>query len=157
MLYVALSLVFSMSGQKQYDFIFVDSISLALPVLRMLTPKLFLFQYQDTSAPRIVEDLFLQNNSRFQIYFVRLWRLFCFLTNIIRIICLAIVDKVIVDSYHSQKFLLTVYPYVLIAKKHRQKNLFTLCGFKFKRHFPHVLHPYNYQELFSSKQQPDIN
>ena len=85
-------------------------------------------------------------------YLVRLYRLFSFVTNIVRIILLAIVDKVIVDSYHSQKFLLTVYPYVLIAKKHRQRNLFTLWGLKFKRHFPHVLHPYNYQDQAASKQ-----
>lgn len=48
------------TGKKhQYDFIIIDSVSLALPVLRLLTNKLFLFQYQDTDAPRIVEDLFL--------------------------------------------------------------------------------------------------
>lgn len=42
MLYIALSMVF-VSGSQRYDFIIVDSISLALPVLRLLSPKLILF------------------------------------------------------------------------------------------------------------------
>lgn len=68
------------------------------------------------------------------------------MTNIIKIICLSVVDKVIVDSYHSQRFLLTRYPFVLTTQKRKQKKIFTLFGIRFRRHFPHVLHPYNWSE-----------
>lgn len=110
MLYMALNIL--INGTK-YDIVVVDSISLALPVLRLQSKKLLLFLYQDNSAPQMVEDLFLQNNSRFQYYSEKLWCIYCFITNIVNIICLAFIDKLIVDSYHSQKFLLKKYPYVL--------------------------------------------